>query len=85
MNKKVYTILDVKGRSIAPLVLAVSQDDIIRSVRDALRTDNLMSRYPADFELLELGDIDITSGVMTLLPESPSVVCSLADLVDEES
>lgn len=85
MNKKVYTILDVKGRSIGPLVLAVSQDDVIRSVRDALRADNMMSRYPADFSLLELGEIDVTTGVMKLSPESPVVVCYLDELVDKES
>lgn len=85
MKKKVFTILDVKGRSIGPLALAFDRDDIIRSVVDALRSDNMMSRYPADFHLLEIGEIDVTNGVMSLSPESPVLVCSLDELVSKES
>lgn len=84
MKKKVFTILDVKGRSIGPLAVAADTEDIIRSVKDALRADNLMSRYPKDFQLLEIGEIDITTGVMKLSPESPLHVCYLDALVREE-
>ena len=78
MKRSVYTILDEKAQSIGPLFLASSDDEAERAVAMAAPETSVMRRYPADFALMRLGDVDMASGTLT-----PHAVPVLVRKVDE--
>jgi len=78
MKRSVYTILDEKAQSIGPLFLAVSDDEAARSVALSCENVEMMKRYPSDFALLRLGDIDTYTGTLT-----PHAVPVLVHKLDE--
>lgn len=82
MKKSIYTILDEKAQSIGPLFLAVSDDEAERTVGVSFPPDSLPRRYPADFALLRLGDIDTANG--TLSPHAVPVLVRKLDEVFHE-
>lgn len=66
MNRRVYTVKDVKSDQIGPLVIASSDDEMLRSLRIAVSDkQSLIGRYPEDFVLLYIGEIDMESGDMS--------------------
>lgn len=78
MKKSVYTILDEKATSIGPLFLASSDSEAERMVTMAVTDGSIMARYPQDFALLRLGDVDTVDGTLT-----PHHVPVLVHKVDE--
>ena len=68
MKKSIYTILDEKVQTIGPLFVAISDDEAERVVSSAAVEHSIMSRYPADFALMRLGDIDLSNGTLTPHP-----------------
>lgn len=80
MKKSLYTVLDEKAQTIMPIFLAVSDAEAERSVASAVQSDTLIARYPQDFALLRLGDIETSSGMIT--PHAvPVLVCKLDELL----
>lgn len=81
MKKSVYSILDEKAQCVGPLFVAVSDDEAERIVRMSLTGDSLMKRCPADFALMRLGDVELSTGLITAC-SVPVLVCKVDSLVD---
>lgn len=60
--------------------MAVSDSEAQRIVSLAVNGSELMSRYPSDFALMRLGDIDTRTCGITV-PEVPVIVCKLDELL----
>lgn len=76
MTKSIYAILDEKAKSIGPLFVCENNEVAMRLVAQSYTDPNcLPCRYPSDFALLCLGDIDTSTGEITR--------CVLPDLVNK--
>lgn len=78
MKQSMYTVLDEKAGKIGPVFLCNSDDEAERMVSIALEKDSLVTRYPADFALLRLGDIALSTGII-----EPHAVPVLVKKLDE--
>lgn len=80
MKKSIYTVLDEKAQTIYPLYLGVSDSEAERTIAAAVGSDSLIARYPHDFALLRLGDVDTSTGAIT--PHAvPVLVCKADELL----
>lgn len=63
------------------MFVAISDDEAERIVRMSLTGgDNLMTRCPADFALIRLGDVELSTGLITACPV-PALVSKVDSLV----
>ena len=84
MKNLLFTIVDEKAHCINAVFLAVSEDVARRMVHSSFAGgDSLIRRYPADFALVRLGDIDCSSGAIIAL-QVPQLVCKLDELFHED-
>lgn len=63
--KKLYTIHDRVAFKHGPILVFCGDDEAKRSVRYAIKADDMMARCSHDFVLVCLGDIDEESLVVT--------------------
>lgn len=82
MKRSLYTILDEKAQTIGPVWIATSDSEAERVVKASIGDNTLMSRYPADFCLIRLGDVDMQTGAITAA-SVPVLVAKLDVLVGE--
>lgn len=61
---EVYTLFDRRMREFGALVTAQNEDTARRMVGDGLRQDSLVSRYPGDYDLYQLGVYDERTGLI---------------------
>lgn len=83
MKKSIYTILDEKSQNIGPLFVSENDNVAERSVVSGVSRDSLAARFPADFALLRLADIDIQTGAVTPCTV-PVLVKKLDELISHE-
>lgn len=69
---KIYSLRDKKLGEFGQLVCMPTDEAVIRALKDSLGSGQAgtMNKYPEDFELYELGDMDVEEGriVVTRLP-----------------
>lgn len=82
MKKLVYTILDEKAATVGTLFLAASDAEAIRTVHASLPKDSIPCRYPADFALLRLAEVELGTGQMVAV-ENPVLVAKLDSIFAE--
>lgn len=69
MNKKLYTVRDVKTGIYEVPLAQISHGEAERTFQSLLKDSNSkISKYPEDFELYYLGDYDNLTG--TVIPNS---------------
>jgi hypothetical protein len=79
---RVYSVFDRKLREYGQLITARNDLYIMRSLEDFLASSKqeMMAKYPADFDLFELASFDPESGVVeATMP--PRLVANLEELV----
>lgn len=86
---RLYSIFDRKLKEYGQVVQMNNDEAVKRSLRDGLRgTKSLVEKYPDDFDLYVLGEMDLESGVITpcapMLVENISSIVSPAEEVSSE-
>jgi len=61
---RVYTLYDRKVREYGNLVLGQNDQAILRALRDGIRPDSTMGKYPEDFDLVCVGEFDPETGAL---------------------
>lgn len=84
MVKGMYAIQDEKAHSIGAVFMAASDAEAERIVVLGVKGNELMTRYPADFALLRLGNVNCETGHI-VVPDVPVLVCKLDDLLSRAS
>lgn len=83
MISVVYSIFDVKAKHFGVPFYAPNKAVGLRNVqslvRDGSASASMLSRFPEDFVLYDLGTFDDERGVFELRP-APDVVCNLVQL-----
>ena len=79
MKKRIFALRDAKSVFLSPIVEA-NAEIAIRGVENALRDKNsLLYTHAQDFDLWELGEIDLEDGIIT--PTVPiKLVASVASI-----
>lgn len=76
----VYSIRDLVADTYGQLITYPNQASALRDFTAAVRNpDTQLSKFPADFDLVQLGEYDQTSGYLT--PCAPVVVCHATAVV----
>lgn len=75
---KLYSAYDKKALSYSPLMCFVDEISAIRTFESAVHDSaSIISRYPADFVLVYLGEMDERTGKITTL-DVPNMVLEAA-------
>lgn len=59
---KIFAAYDRKAQYYLPVFQARNEVDAIRSFTDAVMGDTPLAKYPADFDLIALAELDTESG-----------------------
>lgn len=82
MKVQMFTIYDKKMQIHQHPFMAVNRATMMRTLSDSLaRNDNMMSRFPSDYEVYLLGEYDELSGKMSPATER-EFICNLEELVE---
>lgn len=69
----IFSTYDRKAQYFLPPFTAMSDADAIRTFTEAVVASDLpLSKYPADFDLVRLGNIDLIEG--TIFPQVPTTL-----------
>lgn len=82
MKKTLFTLLDLKAGSVGVVFPADNAEVAERSIALGLAPDALPSIYPADFVLLQIGEIDLSNGSI-VPPEHPLTVCNVEEILSK--
>lgn len=76
MLKNLYTVQDIVGNQlVGGIIQEIHDAPAIRAFYDALRAENsMLAQHPADFNLLQVGNIDIETG--DIVPTTPKIVAT---------
>lgn len=79
-----FSLFDRKLREYAQLVQANNAESVKRALLDGVRgSKSLVEKYPQDFDLMELGEFDVETGV--ILPRQvPLFIDNLGSLLGGE-
>lgn len=78
MTKKLFSVYDLVAETIVgPILAEPVAASAIRAFHDALgMKDSTLASHPADFNLLELGEISSNGLILPVLGESPIIVAT---------
>lgn len=62
---KIFAAFDRKAQYYLPIFQARTEVDAIRSFSDAIMGDTPLAKYPADYDLICLAEMDTESGKIT--------------------
>lgn len=79
----IFSVLDRKLREFGPLVADRTEESMLRSLATAIRgaPEQMMSKYPEDFDLYRIGSFDPETGVMT--SDGPVLVSRVAAVLEQ--
>lgn len=78
---KIYSLKDMKLREFGALVLANNDESVKRALVDSMKgSGTIVEKYPEDFELHSLGEMDVETGLLEGY-SAPSFVCSCSVLL----
>lgn len=82
--KKIYTVHDIKAEAYLAPFFVPTAGLAIRTFAETCNTpDHDFSKYPEDYTLMELGDYDETTGLITAHP-APIAIGKALDFVKAE-
>lgn len=77
-----YALLDRKLREYGAVLIAKNETAMCRALHDGVKgSGSMVEKYPEDFDLYRLGEMDNETGCITA--EVPSLVDSLRDILRE--
>lgn len=80
MNIRVYSMFDRKARAFGALLAFVNDEVARRAVLSIVRGDDgEITKFPADFDLHFLGEMDTDTGIISA--GQPSLVFNVGDLL----
>lgn len=79
MKQKMYAIQDIKSDTFNAPFCSQNEATALRTVRQAMQGESLLSQYPEDYRLFELGEYDDTRGTITSENE-PKWIANLTEL-----
>lgn len=66
MIKRMFAIYDAKTQVYHPPFMAHNEQDAMRQVLEVISEGrNMISKYPADYTLVEVGSFDDSKGIVT--------------------
>lgn len=69
---KIYSLFDRKVREFLALVVCPNDESCVRALRESLvGSASTVTKYPADFDLMCLGEFDVETGV--IVPVVPAL------------
>lgn len=75
MKEKIFATYDIQAKAFLPMFQASTYGVAERSFSDAVNSENhQFGKYPEDYRLMHLGEIDIVTGVIE--PGNPVLVCT---------
>lgn len=78
-----FTLFDRKVGEYASLVLATTDEAVVRALKEGIPGGSTQAKYPEDFELVCVGTFDPVSGRLNGL-NMPIVVASLSAILERE-
>lgn len=81
MKQTLFAIVDEKAQSITPPFMSENEATARRVISVSLPAESLPRRWPADFALVRLGDIDTRDGAIEALT-APLLVCKLDEIFE---
>lgn len=83
MKQSIYVVRDILAHNIGPLCLFQNDDVAERAFRQMVNSgkDPMLQRCPSDFEMVRLGDIDISTGEIT---PTMVLVASASEVISRE-
>lgn len=83
--QKVYSILDRVSREYGPLFTCSTDEEAVRTVRQAaLYGKSNLSQFPKDFSLYRVGAFNPSAGVLSAVPV-PVLVSDVGNIVNVDS
>lgn len=82
MKYYMYGIYDKKTQVYMPPFTAINQGDAVREIMNLLTKDTKFTQFPDDYDLIELGSFNDSSGMIIGLTER-KFICNLRTLRDE--
>ena len=84
MKNKLFVVYDTKSETYTTPTSHPARGQAIRSFSDAVNSgDGVLSAHPADFTLFEIGEFDILTGEIAVLPAKEALGNGV-DFVDSE-
>ncbi len=83
MVLKMFTIYDRKTCIHHPPSFCHNAGHAMRFYMEIFRADNVFNKFPADFQIFEIGCFDDQSAALVSL-DSPHLICSGTELVKEK-
>lgn len=80
---KVFALFDRKAREFGAPLTAANVDTMKRELQRNVGEGSLLHKYPEDFDLYCLGEMDTETGV--ILPDTPQCVALLKEVLDGSS
>lgn len=86
MIHNLYSIYDRKAGYFLPAFHVQSEADALRSFKDVIiNSDTNVSKYPADYDLIQLGHINLISGMVEALTPTGLIINGLVALQEAEA
>lgn len=79
---RVYTLYDRKVKEYGNLVLGPNNNAILRALKDGMRPDTTMGKYPEDFDLVCVGEFDPETGQLEGF--GADLIINVRELLEEE-
>lgn len=79
---EIYVVQDIKAKTHGPLLFFPNSVEAMRSAEQTMKgaSDSMINKYPADYNLLKIGEYDSFDATITLLEEK-SVLCNFASFI----
>lgn len=82
MKTLIYSIWDKKTQLYMPPFIAVNQGDAVREMMNLITKENKISKFPEDYDLIEIGQFNDSSGMIHGYQEK-RFICNMKTLQDE--
>lgn len=85
INHGIYCIWDRKAGIALPAFSSQNDTSAVRTFTEAVMTSETpVSQYPADFDLMRIGTVDLETGTLTGLNPSDLLINGLVALTDAQ-
>lgn len=82
---RVYTLYDRKVKEYGNLVLGPNDASVMRALKDGVRGDTTMGKYPEDFDLVSVGEFDPETGALEGFTRVDVIINVRNLMIDEEA
>lgn len=83
MVKKIFSLLDVKVQEFQQPFICGSEVVAVRELQQAVKADNMISKYPEDFQLFHIANFDDVQGTYENV-SPPKFIVGAVSLVEKK-